>query len=411
MLVVLGAAVGLACGFGPVFLGVTGIVLKPMAASFDWSRADVAILPMLGLGGASVGAPLIGYIADRTGWNKVIAISIVLFSLGLMVLAGAPASHAFIVTIGILIGMAGAGTTPAGYIAVISLVFDRRLGLALGLAMIGSGVGGAAMPIIAGRLLVLLDWRLTYVCVGGFCLVTGVVAHQLIFRTLANSESAAGSGTTGQAAEEVLPAGDGLTLSQAIRDYRYWLIGVVVVLVAGATLGTYVHLVSYATDRGISPALAAQSAGLVGFGIALGRIGVGLMLDKLFAPLVALGSFLLGAAGNYLLTTDILQSAWPLPLAGVLVGLAMGAEGDLVPFLTKRYFGVRAFGSIYGPLMGLAGIGSALGAYAYGWCFDLLQSYTPILQASAIICCICGFAILFLGPYRFGLMEAKQNVQ
>lgn len=402
VLVVLGAAVGLAFGFGPVFLGVMGIVLKPMAASFEWSRADVAILPTLAYAGLAFGAPLSGYIADRRGWNKVIAFSIGLLFLGMMAIAVAPANHAYIIAVGVLIGLVGTATSPAGYIAVISLVFDRRLGMAMGLAMIGTGVGATTLPIIAGMLSELMDWRWTFACVGGLGLVLGWLAHRLIFGVLGRGESRAHS------RKELLPVGEGLSLGEALRGYRFWLIAVVAALVGGTTEGAFMHLVSHATDRGVSLSLAAQSAGLMGLGVGVARTGVGLLLDKMFAPLVALCSFFLGAAGLYLLTADIVQFPWLLPLATLLVGLAMGAQGDLVPFLAKRYFGVRAIGSIFGALVGLFAVGAALGTYAYGWSFDLLKSYAPGYQAAAVICGACGLAVLLLGRYRYTPARAAQ---
>lgn len=405
MLVLLGAAVGLASGFGPVFFGAAGIFLKPMAISFHWNRADAAMLPMLGLVGAAIGALLIGSIANRTGWNRLTAFSIMLFPLGLLTLSVAPANHAFVASIALLTGIVGVGTTALGYIAILSRVFDRRLGMALGFMMIGHGVGTTAVPIVAGKLLEVMDWRQAYACFAGISLLLGVVAHRLVFRVLDDTQTESGA-RKGKAADSsapqaIAPAGDGLSLRQAIASYRFWLIGVVVMVVSGTTLGGFIHLASYASDRGIGSAVAAQSAGLVGFGVAVTRVATGFILDKVFAPLVAFVAILLGALGFYLLTTDIVQSVWILSLAAILIGVSSGAEGDIIPFLARKYFGIRAFGSIYGALFAIATIGGALGPYIYGLSFDRFKSYMPILQASALLCCICGLAILMLGRYRF----------
>lgn len=402
-LVLVGAALGLACGYGPFFLGVAGVFLKPMAASLDWSRAEVGILPMLSMIGSAIGAPLIGYMADRKGWGKVIAFSIVFLSLGILAVSVVPPNHAYFVTLGLLIGIVGVATTPAGYNAVISLVFERRLGMALGFASIGIGAGVMAMPIVAAKLIEVMDWRQAYACLAGSSLLLGVVAHQLIFRVLHANRSASDSSRsrTANVLMESTHAAEGLSLGQAMRSYRFWLIGVVAALVSGTTLAMLIHLVSYATDRGITLTVAAQAAGLMGVGVAVTRVGVGFMLDKIFAPLVACGALLLSAAGFYLLTGDILQSTWLLPLAAVLVGISQSAEGDLLPFFAKKYFGVRAFGSIYGALFAFVPIGSALGTYLYGWSFDLLKSYLPILQVSAILLFVCSLGTLMLGRYQY----------
>lgn len=408
VLVIVGAAVGLAFGFGPAFLGITGILLKPMAISFDWGRADISMLPTLAFAGLAVGAPLTGHIADRIGWNRVIALSIVFLSLGMLAVAVAPPNHAYIMAVGLFIGLAGTATSPAGYISVISLVFDRRLGLAMGVAMIGIGIGAVSLPIIAGMLLEIMDWRQVFAVFGGVSLLLGIAGHQLIFRVLGNGNSTAGNSRTAHAAKEDQPTAVGILLSQAVRNYRFWLIGVVSGLVAATIEGAFMHLAAYATDRGVSLALASQSAGMMGLAVGVARPVIGFLLDKIFAPFVALGSLFLGAAGLYLLTADIIQFPWLVPTSAFLVGLAMGAQGDLLPFLAKRYFGVRAFGSIYGALVGIFAIGAGSGTYAYGWSYDLLKSYTPGYQGAALVCGCCGLALLALGRYRFVYEEVKR---
>jgi MFS family permease len=397
-LIIVGAALGMAFGYGPVFLGVAGIFLKPMAASFGWSRADVAVLPMLSMIGSALGAPLIGYMADRKGWGKVIAFAVGFLSLGLLAIALAPPSHTYIISVGFLIGMVGVATTPAGYNAVIALVFERRLGMALGFAAIGIGVGVMSMPIVAAKLIGIMDWREAYACLAGASLLAGLTAHRLIFRVLhRRSAPYAGRGRT----EAPNAAGEGVSLAEAMRSYRFWLIGIVAAIVSGTTLAALIHLVSYATDRGVSIAAAAQSAGLMGVGVAITRVGVGVMLDKVFAPFVAFASIILSAAGFFLITGDIVQSAWLLPVAAVLVGISQSAEGDLLPFLARKYFGVRAFGSIYGALFFFVPIGGAMGTYVYGWSFDLLKSYIPIFQISAVLLCVGALAMLMLGRYSY----------
>jgi predicted MFS family arabinose efflux permease len=403
MLLVAGAALGLACGFGPVFIGAWVVFLKPMALSLDWSRADVALLPTFGSVGIVIGAPCIGYIADRIGWNKVIAFSVVLFPLSLLAISVAPPSYSYIVGIGLLSGIAGAATTAAGYIAVISRVFDRRLGLALGFSTIGIGVGVMVVPVAATKLLEFMDWRQAYVCIAGSALLLGAVAHQIIFRVMGVDGFAADSdrSRTGSVSKDMADPGQGFSFRQAIGDYRFWLLGIVAAIVLCATGGASQHIAAYVTDRGISPMMAAQAVGLGGLGTMVARLGIGLILDRVFAPFVALCAFLFGAIGLYLLTTDFLQATLALPLAAILIGVVGGAEGDLLPFLVRKYFGIRAFGSIYGSLFGLLVAGSALGSYTYGLSFDILKSYVPILEVSAILCCTCGLAILTLGRYRF----------
>lgn len=397
VLIVAGAALGLAVGVGPVFLSAAGVFVKPIAAAFDWGRADVAVLPILGMIGTAIGAPCLGYIADRIGWRRVIALAILFLFLGLLAVAVAPASHAYIIAVGLFIGIAAAPTSTAGYIAVVSRTFDRRLGMALGFALVGVGIGGAVMPVIAGKLIEVSDWRQAYAGLAALSLVLGLIAHRLVFHTAAVDQSGAATGR-----ESVRGAdAEGLLLGRAIKSYHFWLIGGVCAISLFSTLGVFIHLVAYATDLGISPMLAAQAAGLAGLGSTLARIAIGFVLDRVFAPLIACATFLVCAAGLYLLTAEGIHHAWVLSFAAILVGVAHGADGDLLPFLAKRYFGVRAFGSIYGVLFSITAVGGAAGAYVFGWFFDALHSYTLIFQFTAALGCASALAVFALGPYRF----------
>lgn len=395
-MVVCGAALGLACGFGTLFFSVAGIFLKPMAAEFHWGRADVALLPMLGMAGVALGAPVMGCIADRIGWRRMIACSIFLFSLVLLALSMAPPSRAYLVAVGFVGGFLGPATTAAGYLAILPRMFERRFGMALGFSMLGSGLGGVVAPLLADALIGAVGWRQAYQVLAAIALLLGAAAHQLIFRASRLPQVAFNSGKTRRSVEGL---SEGLTMTQALATYRFWLITVVIFLVSGTILGGYVHLASFVSDRGMSSEFAARATALVGLGLAVSRVALGAILDRVFAPLVGLVAFTLGALGFLILVYGPSDTPTLLLLAALLLGVSTGAEGDLIPFLTRKYFGQSAFGSIYGTLFGIATMGGAVGPYLYGLAFDTIRSYTPLHEISAAMCGICGLAILLLGRY------------
>lgn len=398
--VVIGATLGLASGYGPVFLGIAGIFLKPMADTFNWNRADVSLLSTLAMVGVTICSPFVGRVADARGWNQVIAVSIFLFFVGLLAIAVAPASLAYIVVAGLFIGIGGAATTAVGYNSVIAHVFDRRLGLALGLAMTGSGIGSIIVPMLSGKLLTLMSWREACAVVAMGSLVIGLLAHQMIFRNSITKPALSNARHPGEKiASDKGAVTRGGGLADAIKNYRFWLIGITGTMISIMSVGAFVHMASHFSDRGFNPAMAAQFVGLYGLGLSLGRIAVGFIIDRMFAPGVAFAVFLFGGAGFLLLSLPAPQPLWVLSLAAILIGIAGGAEGDLIPFFVRKYFGLNAFGAIYGAMFACFTTGSALGPFLYGLSFDLLNSYVPIFTISAILSCICALLILTLGRY------------
>jgi len=399
--IVCGAAIGLMFGFGPLFFSVAGVFLKPMATSFGWGRSDVAVLPMFSLIGTTLGAPAVGFLADRLGWSKVIAGSIVLLAVSLGALAVAPANHGYFATVGFLIGFLGSGTTPAGYLGVLPRVFDKRLGMALGFAMIGTGLGGFFAPIAANRLGMFMDWRHWFGACALVVLVLGFVAHRLMFRNLLAQKYFAVDGKAAAAVEA------GLTLGEAVRGYRFWLLAIVMFLISSSILGGFVHLAPFVSDRGLGHDVGAQAAGFVGAGLAIARVGLGAVLDRVFAPFVACAAFCVGAVGFAIFLTGAAHVPSLIILAALLLGISTGSEGDLIPFLARKYFGNRSFGSIYGCLFGAATLGGAVGPFLYGLAFDRLGSYAVVHEVSLVACVVGAVAILLLGRYPAATTAGK----
>lgn len=403
VMIVFGVALGLTFGFGPMFFSVVGVFLKAMTASFQWSRADVALLPMLAMLGTAIGAPVAGYAADRIGWRKVIGYSIILFAASLLALAFAPANRTYVGVVGFLIGLTGAATTAAGYLAVLPSVFEARLGMALGFGMIGTGIGGYAAPIAANHLSTVTDWRHSYQIFAALALILGVVAHQIIFRNLVVNRPAR------HMASVPANAGSGMTLQEALRSYRFWLIAIVVFLVSSSVLGGFVHLPAFASDTGLGRDVAARTAAFVGLGLAVSRVGVGFILDRIFAPIVGFMAFILGGAAFVILQSGAVHEPAYVLLAALLLGISTGTEGDIIPYLTRKYFGKRSFGVIYGALFGCATVGAAIGPFAYGLAFDHFKSYGPIHQISGVICVAAALAIMLLGKYPAAFAADKER--
>jgi MFS family permease len=151
--VVLVAGVGLSLSYGPIIVTTFGVFLKPLSQEFGWSRAEVSlafslsILAMTGVG------PLIGRLVDRLGARRVIVLSVLIFGLGVISFDFLSASLWHFYAIYLVIGVAGSGTTPVPYSQVIARWFDKKRGLALGLAMAGIQLGAFITPPLAQALM------------------------------------------------------------------------------------------------------------------------------------------------------------------------------------------------------------------------------------------------------------------
>jgi MFS family permease len=162
------------------------------------------------------------------------------------------------------------------------------------------------------------------------------------------------------------------------------------------------------SDRNLGRQAAASGSSLIGAAVMIGRIGTGYLLDRTFAARLASILFALAALGIALL----LLGSGPAVFAGALfVGLGLGAEVDLIPYLASRYFGLRDFGKVYSTLFSAFALAGALGPLIMGAGFDRTRSYSEPLSGFLVATVLGAILMSRLGPYRFRPPQPKDVCQ
>jgi MFS family permease len=372
-----------------------GVFIKPLEAEFGWDRGSISSGLALCALCSAISLPVAGGLMDKYGVRPVMLTSIVLFAANIAAISLSNVLVVFILLVA-LSGITGVGQGPVGYVKSISSFFDKRRGIAIGLAVSGTGVGAALLPQYAQWLITNMGWRAAYVGLAIVLLVIATPAVLLFIREPASSPMARARQTqTGLAV--ALP---GLSVREAIASRSFWLLGVGIILVAMVVNGVVVHVVSLLSDRGWPVDAAARIMIWAGLASLVGRLIAGYLLDRFFAPYVALFSFLVALAGLYLLASDT------SPVLGMIgVGMTTGAEIDIIAYMTSRYFGLRQFGQLYGYLFGLFLVGTGAGPMLMGAVHTRLQSYDAAFLAFGVMLALAGCLMLFLGPYSYPVQE------
>lgn len=386
--VVLGSALALSVSNGPIAVFAFGVFIPPLIAEFGWSRAEVSLAITLYTVFLGIAGPFFGVLIDRYGQRRLQLLSLSVFSL-LLASVSLVHSLATFLCLFALIGVAGPGATPVPYAKVVSGWFDERRGLALGVAMMGTGIGGMMLPPIATALLNAYDWRGGFVGLGS---LVALVALPAIFFLIKEPPRAV-------RVQALQLSGPSVTWASVLGDSKFWYIAVPAGLVATSITGTLVHVPTMLGDRGLAAASIAPIIAVSGLASLIGRLSTGLLLDSFFAPLVAAATFVLAAAGFLLLAAE--GPVWFAWLGAMLLGLGLGAEVDIIGYLISRYFPLHAYGRIYGSAFLLFGLGNGAGAYLSGLCFDITGAYTVALWAYGGSMVLSAVLALRLGPYRF----------
>ena len=233
----------------------------------------------------------------------------------------------------------------------------------MGIIQAGVGLGGIFVAQLARFLIGTFGWREAYVGMGITIFIVAFFPIALFLREpdsvlvalVAPSDAGKNGAAIGPTAGEVLRT-----------SWQFWLLAIAFFLVVVTANGPLIHAVALLTDRGISIQRATAALSAAGLAMIVGRMLAGYCLDRFFGPYVAVVS-----VAGAMMGLGLSDSAPPgglVPIAGtVLCGLGMGAEGDIVPYFVSRYFGLRAFGQIYGYLFAVFMVGVGVGPSLFGF--------------------------------------------
>jgi len=368
------SALGMLVSFASVLVYTFGIFLKPISETFGWSRESVSGAFGIAAMTAAVCAPFTGMLLDRFGPRGVIPPAIVVFGAAFASISLLTPHLWHLYLLFVVFGLVAMATSQVAYSRAISTWFDARLGAALAFGMCGSALGAMILPPIAQRLVDTLGWRNAALTLGIAILAIGLPTVLGFVRERPGTRTPDGRRTT-----------TGATVAEGLRDYRFWIIVVVLFSISIAQNGSITHLSALLTDRGLHPDRAAIAVSALGGASLAGRLATGWLLDRFFAPWVSFALLAMAALGTFLLS-----SAASLPagfIAAVLIGFSMGGEADVIPFLVARYFGLRSFSVLYALTWTFYAIAGGIGPVLMGKAFDASGSYTTLLLwiAGAIV--------------------------
>lgn len=383
--------IGVATGASPIPFNVLPIVLGPIHYAMGWSFLQISIgITIYGILGALL-APAVGALADKYGVKPVAMLSLLGFGLAFSLLYFTPSNIWGFYAIWALIGIVGIGSTPVTWSRTINLWFVKHKGLALGILLLGTSIAGLIVPQIANAVIEVSNWRFVFPVMAMLPLFVGLPLAFFLFRDPKPEERPA---SIRDASGELA----GLQLDEVFRGYRFWVLFFSVIAIALAYGGAHIHMAQMVQLHGFTAGQAAGVMGVVASGIFAGRVIVGLLFDRFWAPAVAFPVLLLPVVACWLLLGNT-TSAPLIYGAAFMLGFAAGAESDVISYLAARYFGMKAYGRIYGFLYAPFGIFSSISPILYGYTRDTTGSYDNMLIAAMVLFAIGGALLLALGRY------------
>ena len=398
------------------------LLFPPILEEFGWARGTIAATFSIGFMVSTVISPFIGALMDRFGPRLVLPLGGVLSAIGLVLATFATDPWHFFVTLGVLVVGGSVFMSYIGHTLFLPNWFDRRRGLALGLAFAGAGVGAMVLFPWMQHAIQTQGWRFACIVIALVLLIFLVPLNILLQRHRPKdlgleidggqmNDSAAGKARQDELNRRIVNREwieTDWTPVKAMRTGRFWWLILAFVTSLYAWSAVQGHQTRYLIDVGISAEVAAVALGLVGLTGVFGQIAVGALSDRIGRELawsLALMGFLLTYACLFLLREW--PSEWLMYVMVGLQGLIGYGMASIFGAVPAELFSGKRYGAIFGFIGSFSSTGAAIGPWVTGVLFDVAGNYETAFIVAMILCGISITAMWIASPRKVILVAGR----
>ena len=377
-----------------------GLFVLPLQNEFSLSRAAASSALPIAFAGASLMAPLVGYLLDRYRAERVIALGAVLLGIGFAAISLTNSLALMVAALLIPIGFGGMAIGPLTTSALTSRWFYRRRGRALGIATVATSGGGIVVAPLVGWAIAEFGWR--------SALFAEAVAISAIVVCLSFVVVRSGPAELGL---ETHPENRGRPQSDiplahhagaesrprqqwAYRDIlaslNFWTIGFVLAAITGIAQAMVVAFVPFGTELGLTSAAAISLISVFSLTAALVKVLSGYVAEFVERRIIMLiaAAAMIASLAFLLATSDYVCLLLACSLAGMSLGCVLPSSAALV----ASSFGAPSFGRVMGMLYVAVVLSSVVSVAFTGTVFDRTGAYAPAFEAFLLIAIVSGAA-------------------
>ncbi len=374
---------------------------------FPWSRGDSAGVQSAALITYTLMAPLVGGLIDRFGPRRVIIPGILILTLGLMLCSTIETLTRFYLFYGVVVGAGISCIGIVSYSAILAHWFEKKRGLASGIAVSGMGLGTFLLVPLSQQFINMWGWRITFAITGCLVLIILVPTNALFLRhkpeELGQNPDGLSSADTNKRTH---PEGQtnhkqytDWTLGKAVNTMRFWALIIFSFLGFMGIFIIIVHNVRFLVDQGVAKMTAAFFFAMVGILSSIFRIFWGWLSDRIGRELAYTFGMICACLGaGSLLLFETMGSKTLVYGFSVFFGMGWGATAPMFMAVAADLFKGRIFGLIYGFLEAGVGIAGAFGAWMAGFVFDKTQSYQAAFALAIVAFCLSGMFVWLAAP-------------
>ncbi|MBI2870046.1 MAG: MFS transporter [Chloroflexi bacterium] len=371
-----------------------GIFLKPLQEAFGWSRATISWAMTFHLIVFGLCLIPVGWAIDRISSRVLFTTGAILIGISMVLSSLISEPWQLYVLYGLPLGV-GIATCGPAILAIVTRWFPEHRGIALGIASAGVGFGTMIGAPITNFLIVMFDWRNSFVILGVLSFVILLGCAYL----MRNASQQMADHVSNTRLNPALRQPKGMTFRQALRTKTLLMLVVAQTFAIFGVRVILVHIAPHATDMGISDTAAALALGAVGAFSMIGRLVMGFFQDRIGAKqamLLCLTIQALSMAALPFIRSDLLFFVF-----AIIFGFTYGGDVPQVPAITAQFFGLASLGVLYGLITTVGNVAGAVGPILAGYAYDTTGTYTLVFLGIA--------ASLFLSSFLVWRLKLKAD--
>jgi MFS family permease len=371
--------------------------MTPIALTSGWNYTQISLATSIR--GLQIGVldPIAGFVVDRWPARRLMVVSTIIFAVGTIIISRSD-NLAVFYTGFLLAGLGSSFCHNMVPMTVIARWFKKNIGKATGVLYSGFSLGGLLVPLIV-KAIDTYGWQdvMLYMAFGG--LVLGLPLS-LMFRDRPEDYGLLPDGEASASIVETKADDFGLSAKEVFQTREFWMIGIAGTLQITAVHAVTVHAVPSLNSVGFDRSTAAIGVTIFSLtGIPM-RIFYGVLADMFEKKYVYALSNAITSVSLVIFGMLDGNSFAMMALFGVIYGLGVsGAMCVRVP-ITREYFGIKNFGTIYGMLSIFTVIGGVAGAPIAARVYDTSGTYFPIWYVYAGLTAVSMLLLLLLPQAR-----------
>ncbi|OGP62934.1 MAG: hypothetical protein A2169_14045 [Deltaproteobacteria bacterium RBG_13_47_9] len=373
-----------------------GVFLKPLSEEFGWTRAATSGAMSVVMGISGLIAIIMGKLTDKYNVRIIIIIGVLIGGLSYLLLSNINSLWQLYLYFGLGAGICmGSTYTPVN--ATVSKWFVEKRALALGIAIMGITVGQMVLSPITAYIITEHGWRTAYLVLSIVVFVTAIPAVILIGKTppvpAQTKSSQSGISKSEQSEQPQL-----LSAREASKTAPFWMLMITGFVISAGFYFVASHIVTHATDIGISVTAAALILTMTSIGGIAGTLlawPITVKLGNKYTLLVLIAGEAL-AMFLFIFT----KSTWSLYAVAIIFGFSLGAASPVRMAMVPPLFGLKSIGTILGIATFAWSVGGIAGPFLAGYIFDVSQSYDIAFVSGGMLLIIGVLAVYFFGSHR-----------